>query len=197
MDIVKIFKKINGGIKRLIILFYPDAFVLPELKPKDPEQRFLYGYCKGLGIDVGCGSKKIHPNAIGIDITPRGIPGKYGSETKKISQADICLSGDDLYIFGDSVFDYVIARHNLEHYNNPVRVLREWKRVLKVGGVLGLIVPDEEKIDTISLDKTHKYAFTKQSLSGLIEEIGGFKILKLETCIPNWSFVYIGKKTEA
>lgn len=188
------FKKINGGIKRLIIFFYPDAFVLPELKPKDPERRFLYPYCKGIGIDVGCGSKKTHPNAIGIDITPKALPGKFGSETKKISQADINLSGDNLYIFADNVFDYVVARHNLEHYQDPIKAVREWKRVLKKGGILGVVLPDDEAFDTIRVDPTHKHVFTKESYRNLLETIGGFKVTRLETCIPKHSFVCVAVK---
>jgi ubiquinone/menaquinone biosynthesis C-methylase UbiE len=43
--------------------------------------------------------------------------------------------------FGDNVFDRVIAAHVLEHLVHPHRVLREWARVLKPGGVLSLVLP--------------------------------------------------------
>jgi predicted SAM-dependent methyltransferase len=39
-------------------------------------------------------------------------------------------------------FDFVIASHVLEHLHNPVQALRTWRRVLRTGGVLLLIVPD-------------------------------------------------------
>lgn len=178
-------------------MVYKDAFVMPELRPKDPERRFLYPYCKGVGIDVGCGSKKTHPKAIGIDITPKGVPGKYGSETKRISQADICLSGDNLYIFGEGVFDYVVARHNLEHYKDPIRALKEWKRVLKKNGTLGVVLPDDDEFDTIKIDPTHKHVFTKKSFQNLLNTIGGFEIVRLETCIPKLSFVCIARKVKS
>lgn len=154
----------------------------------------LFPYCKGLGIDVGCGSKKTHPLALGIDLTPKGMTGKYGSERRQISEADICTSGDNLYMFSDNVLDYVVARHNLEHYTDPIKTLKEWKRVLKRGGILGVVVPDDEALDTIKLDPTHKHAFTKESFSTMLQTIGGFKIIKLKTCIPHWSFICIAKK---
>src|SRR5258708_22544628 len=132
---------ISGGVKRVILFFYPYAF--PQIyneKLNDPERKALVSYCKGLGIDVGCGSKKTHPNAIGIDLTRKGQIGKYGSEKRQISVADIQASGDNLFMFADGVLDYVVARHNLEHYVDPIKTLQEWKRVLKKGGILGVVL---------------------------------------------------------
>ena len=43
--------------------------------------------------------------------------------------------------FPDSSFDRVIAAHVLEHLAQPHRVIREWVRVLKPGGVLSLVLP--------------------------------------------------------
>lgn len=43
--------------------------------------------------------------------------------------------------FGDDTFDRVIATHVLEHLPEPHRVLREWVRVLKPGGILSLVLP--------------------------------------------------------
>jgi SAM-dependent methyltransferase len=188
-------RKSNGAVKRVILLLYKEAFPQKNSQDlKDPEMLALRPYCKGVGLDVGCGSKKTHPDAIGVDITPKGKAGKYGSENRQISEADVNLSGDDLYLFADSVFDYVVSRHNLEHYRDPVKALLEWKRVLKKGGTMGIVVPDDEKIDSIKLDPTHKHAFTQDSLKNIIKLIGGLKILKLKPCIPDQSFVCIAKK---
>ena len=189
--------KANGAVKRLILVFYPSAF--PQNKgqlPDDPQMLALYPYCKGLGIDVGCGSKKTHPSALGVDLTPKGEIGKYGSENRQISQANITTSGDNLYMFADSVLDYVVARHNLEHYTDPIKTLKEWKRVLKVGGTLGIIVPDDAAYDSIKADPTHKHAFTQESMKNMIETIGGFKINKLYPLPSHQSFVIIAKRTK-
>lgn len=187
--------KLSGGIKRAILVFYKDAFPLVNIqKPNDPEMLSLYPYCKGLGVDVGCGSRKTHPDAIGIDLVKRGNAGKFGSERRQMSQADIRLSGDDLYIFADDTLDYVVSRHTIEHFKDPKKAIIEWKRVLKRGGVLGLVVPDDEANDTKKLDPTHFHAFTKKSFRKLLEKIGGFNIEKIEDCVPRWSFTVIAKK---
>ncbi|NOZ26199.1 MAG: glycosyltransferase [Nitrospirae bacterium] len=159
-----------------------------------PEALVLQPYCVGKGIDVGSGFRKTHPDAIGIDIIPKGEIGEHGCMHGMRSVADVAASGDDLYMFGDGELDYVVNRHNLEHYVDVVKTLLEWKRVLKVGGVLGMVLPDESKIDTISLDPTHKHCFTPESITRLLDLIGGFEIERIEPVVENWSFMVVARK---
>lgn len=195
MNFIKyLLHKINGGLKRIIIFFYPDAFPSTGDDLVSPERDVLLPYLQGIGLDIGCGSRKIHPQAIGIDIVGGGQIGKYGSEKRRISQADICISGDNLYIFADNVMDYVVAKHSLEHFDGPLKALSEWKRVLKKGGVLGIVLPDEEFVDTMSLDPTHKHIFTQKKIKLLLKKVGGFQIKEIGVCIPNWSFYCIAIK---
>jgi len=161
-----------------------------------PEAVVLQPYCVGKGIDVGCGFRKTHPDAIGVDLLGKGEIGEHGCMKGMQSVADIKASGDNLYMFKDGELDYVVSRHNLEHYVDVVKTLREWKRVLKVGGVLGMVLPDESKINTIALDPTHKHCFTPSSIKNLLELIGDFEIERLEPVIENWSFVVIARKVK-
>ena len=48
-----------------------------------------------------------------------------------------------LGIFGDETLDFVIASHLIEHLPNPLGFLKECQRVLRIGGVLYLVVPDK------------------------------------------------------
>jgi SAM-dependent methyltransferase len=161
-----------------------------------PERVALYPVCVGKGIDVGCGNRKTHPNAVGVDVLPKGVRGRYGSVAGKESTADVIASGDNLYYFKNNELDYVVQRHNLEHYQDPIRALQEWKRVVKPGGVIGMVVPDDENCDTIHLDKTHKHVFTQSSLRRIIELIGGLNIVYMGGLLKNWSFICIIQKTE-
>jgi phosphatidylethanolamine/phosphatidyl-N-methylethanolamine N-methyltransferase len=43
--------------------------------------------------------------------------------------------------FEDSSFDRLIATHVLEHLHRPDDVLREWRRVVKPGGIISLVLP--------------------------------------------------------
>jgi predicted SAM-dependent methyltransferase len=159
-----------------------------------PERRALFDVCHGRGIDVGCGSNKTHPLAVGVDLTPKGASGRYGNQRLQISEADVVSEGDNLTAFPDESMDYVVERHNLEHYLDPVKAIQEWHRVLRPAGLLGMVVPDDAAVDTIQLDPTHKHAFTMDSLARLIKTIGGFQIITNRECIPGWSFVLIAQK---
>jgi SAM-dependent methyltransferase len=48
----------------------------------------------------------------------------------------------DLHAIGDGQYEFVLSSHTLEHIANPLRALREWRRVLADGGSLVLILPD-------------------------------------------------------
>jgi SAM-dependent methyltransferase len=147
------------------------------------EQAALAQFCpvEARGIDVGCGPRKVIPSAIGVDIL------------KKDSQADAVTSGDRLP-FKDGELDYVVASHNLEHYPDLQQTLGEWKRVLKKGGILGVVVPDDRIINTLSLNPQHKHAFTPERLEAQIRQSGGLEIEVLQEVVDAWSFGCICRK---
>ena len=184
------FKKLFGRIKKTMMSQKFNS----EDEELHPERLALLPYCIGRGIDVGCGHRKTSPNCIGVDILAKGQIGKNGCVRGKRSVADIQTSGDNLYMFQDSELDFVISRHNLEHHIDIIKTLQEWKRVLKKGGILGVVLPDENKVNTIELDSTHKHVFTPESFRRFLELIGNFEIIKMETVIPNWSFICVAKK---
>lgn len=51
----------------------------------------------------------------------------------------------DLSIIQAEKYDFVLSCHNLEHIANPLRALHEWKRILKPGGFLVLVLPLRSK----------------------------------------------------
>lgn len=60
-------------------------------------------------------------------------------------------------------FDFLHSSHCLEHVDNPVKAIKSWIRVVKTGGYLVVVVPDEimyEKGAWPSIMNTqHKYSF--------------------------------------
>ncbi len=157
-----------------------------------PEALLLIPICFGTGIDVGCGYRKTHPDAIGVDWINKGKSGKAGNVKGKRSEADIQTHGDNLHMFKNNSIDYLVARHNLEHYSKPAKTLEEWARVLKKGGLLGVIVPDYKNPNT--KEETHYFNFTLNILRKMIEMNGKFKIIRVGDAIPGWSFYCIAKK---
>jgi SAM-dependent methyltransferase len=70
--------------------------------------------------------------------------------------------GADLRLIPSDEYDFVLSSHMLEHTANPLRALNEWRRALKPGGALVLVVPARDG----AFD--HRRPVTK--LSHLIED---------------------------
>lgn len=52
--------------------------------------------------------------------------------------------GTNLRQIKDNAYDFVLSCNNLEHIANPIKSLLEWKRVIKRGGTIILILPRKE-----------------------------------------------------
>src|SRR5262249_38081813 len=119
-------------------------------------------------IEIGCGYRKTSPEFIGVDLVPGGALGRIGNVAGRVSQADVAADGGQLP-FQDASVDSVVARHNLEHYVDLVGTVLEWLRVLRPGGRLVVVVPDEGSYPgrTVDLDPTHYHSFDETGLRSL------------------------------
>ena len=63
----------------------------------------------------------------------------------KILHPDIEANGETLDPVADSSQSFVIANHVIEHFENPILFFKNAYRVLRIGGVLFLAIPDKEK----------------------------------------------------
>jgi len=57
----------------------------------------------------------------------------------------IIADGSDISSVASSSYDFVLSSHNLEHFANPVKALKEWKRVTRPKGTLVLVLPHYER----------------------------------------------------
>jgi predicted SAM-dependent methyltransferase len=92
-----------------------------------------------LKLHLGCGDK-ILPDFINIDI--QDYPG-----------VDKVTSVSRLDDYADKSVDLIYACHILEHFkkNETLAVVKEWHRVLKIGGILRVCVPDFRAITEVYL----------------------------------------------
>jgi ubiquinone/menaquinone biosynthesis C-methylase UbiE len=132
--------------------------VYPEAEMRQHEEiteRIFNNFIKpnrhrfNLVLDVGCGQgialnrfKSLNINAIGITIGKEDydVCLKKGFEVKIMDQSFLD--------FHDNQFDFVYARHVLEHSPFPLLTLFEFNRVLKNNGHLYVEVPWAESIHT-------------------------------------------------
>lgn len=134
-----------------------------------------------LVLDVGCGSHKTVPWAIGVD---------------PVVKTDILASAEALPQ-EDGTVDTIISRHSFEHCLDPILVLQEWDRVLKPGGKIIMVLPDHSEIDTmqpIISHGTHLHAYTQDSFLRLVKAVSPFGVNELRPVILRWSFGAVLRK---
>ena len=148
----------------------------------------------GKGVDIGCGTRTINKNILRVDIDKKVKP-------------DIVASGDNLP-FKDNEFDFVCSIHSFEHFENSKKTLAEWLRIVKKGGIIGIVHPDvfytkkqNPEIDNEGLRKNpynkHYHEHTADSFIAQLKEWQDlpFEILDFGVACGNWSFYVILKKT--
>ena len=115
-------------------------------------------YCKGYGCDIGFGGDKIKDDSIGIDFAS---PYAHTGRDKVDVACDVIKEPIPL---PDDEFDYVYTSHLIEDFEDTGKGLREFIRILKPGGNLILVFPDQQKYEKRCrqtgqpLNQYHKHA---------------------------------------
>jgi SAM-dependent methyltransferase len=117
------------------------------------DPNFINHYFVGHGIDIG------------------GAPDPLAQYTEQFSQMRSVRTwdladgdGQKMEGIADALFDFVHSSHCLEHLHDPFEGLKNWLRIVKPGGHVIVMVPDEDLYEqgifpsTYNLD--HKWTFT-------------------------------------
>lgn len=93
-------------------------------------------------INLASGQRPFPKPWINIDLIDQGY------------DVDILTDADDLHVIPDETVDIIVAHHLVEHIaiHDLERYVREWRRVLKVGGILSIHVPNIREIDRAWLE---------------------------------------------
>ena len=133
-------------------------------------------YTQGMGVDLGYGGDPLNASCITID-----LPQKYTSVGDNKPQ-NLFGSALDLYWFKDAVLDYVYSSHLIEDFDDTEQALTEWLRVVKVGGHLCLLFPDEQKYRSIEQEKnwnmSHKHMdFGLDYFLNILDSFDGLEVI--------------------
>ena len=72
-------------------------------------------------------------------------PGRtFVSDRSRPPGRQYILDSTSLREIGDESYDFLLSSHVLEHLANPLRGLKEWKRVVRENGLLVIIVPHKD-----------------------------------------------------
>lgn len=110
------------------------AYLLPHLKPGDTL------------LDVGCGpgtitadlAERVAPGRVtAVEVTPEPLAGAGAEVARRgLTNVDLVIADVHALEFADGAFDVVHAHQVLQHVADPVRALREMRRVCTPGGVV-------------------------------------------------------------
>lgn len=114
---------------------------------------FARAYFVGDGIDIGSGNDP-------LDQYGEMFPGMRSCRSWDVSD------GDAQYMqgIGNDAYDFVHSSHCLEHVDSPDVALAYWLCILKPGGHLVCVVPDEDMYEQgvwpSTFNPDHKHTFT-------------------------------------
>lgn len=150
-------------------------------------------YLQGKCLDIGCGTRLVWPGLIGID---NGHHFGRGA-------AAIMGDGTDLSMFADASLDGVFSSHFLEHVRGPIDpVLKEWWRVLKVGGHLTLYLPHKDLYPNIGepgANPDHQRDMVPDDVLSVMQGVGSWTLLENEVRdqTNEYSFYLVFRKEES
>jgi SAM-dependent methyltransferase len=162
----------------------------------------LRKYLTGEGIDFGCEVDPV-PGATVLVDGQQAIAHRFGA-THEVHIRDVNEPFDDWFAAGRQ-FDFVYSSHLLEHVLNPHAFLSTCCRLLKPGGHLILVLPDEDMywprshpwanpdhrwwdLNPTKVTRWTRAAFGRQDLAPVFEHAA------TAPGSPMWSFVLVFKK---
>ena len=142
-------------------------------KIRGPE--FRSKYFSGRVLDIGCGDNLVVPNAIPFD--------KEQGDAQNI-----------LNYLKPSTFDCVHSSHSLEHMRDVPGALKQWWQLVKPGGTMVIVVPDEDLYEqgvwpslfnrdhsaTFRLNKPDSWSPVSYDLGQICSVLPGAEVISLE-----------------
>ena len=146
-------------------------------------KEFFTKYLSGKVIDIGAGDDLVIPTAERFDIEDGDA--NYITQYRKTES-----------------YDAVHSSHCLEHMFNPVNALNEWWLLVKPGGYLILVVPDEDLYEqgnwpslfhgdhknTFRLNKNNSWSPVSFDLEELVKNLPNVQIISSEIQDENYDY---------
>lgn len=154
-------------------------------------------------LEVGSGSGVMlkHLQELGWDV--QGVDfDPWAVKTAKEKGVKVNLGSLEEQDFPEASFDAVIMSHLIEHVHDPVSLLAASRRVLKAGGKLTVVTPNNRSLwhklfghHWMSLDPPrHLNLFSVDALRTLTER-AGFQKIEVRTVIRDANGIFVGSRS--
>lgn len=95
------------------------------------------------------------------------------------------LEATNMDKIGSESYDFVLSSNNLEHIANPLQAIKEFSRVVKIGGTILVTVPMKEKM----FDHNRKYTEFEHLLSDYRNHVGEDDLTHLPEILENHDYL--------
>ena len=159
-----------------------------SVRSKDFDKKYLQGKV----LDIGAGKDRVCANAEGFDT-------EDGDANRVLD-----------FLKGES-YDTVYSSHCLEHMFDPPQALRQWWALIKPGGYLVLVVPDEDLYEqgiwpsifntdhkaTFRMDSASSWSPVSHDVKSLVGTLPGAAIISAERHDMHYDYQLMAKPGEA
>ena len=145
-------------------------------------------------LDVGCsvGDFLVQAQDRGWDVTGLELGERATAYAREAHNLDVTQATLENARFGADSFDAVTLLSVLEHLPRPRTTLLEVHQILRVGGVVGIIVPNVQSLAVMILRKdtrtftgrNHPNYFSLDTLTRLLMHVG-FRVVSADTYISS------------
>ncbi len=191
----------GSGPKRWQVFLVPFIYLWPTLRADlDFTVMYLEMTPGGRLLDVGCGSGELLERLKGLGWQVEGVDFDE-SAVRAARKRDLKVQHGTLESQGysDGTFDAVVMSHVIEHVPDPLRLLEECYRILKLGGRLVLVTPNKDswthktfKHNWRGLEPPrHLYVFAPQTLHASTQRVG-FQKHRLLTTVRDAHIFLLG-----
>jgi SAM-dependent methyltransferase len=187
-------RKIKGTVSRWFGIRFQSASETAKVR------NWVLPYCIGKGCDIGFGGDKImKTNCDGID-----FPQPYTFTGKDKVDIGCDVINNEIPV-PDNTYDYVYTSHLIEDFVDTNDALRKFIRILKNGGNLILVFPDQPKYEVfcksinIPMNPYHVHAAMGYDyMLARLNEISGisYEMIFSSNCEIDYNVVMVLKVTK-
>ncbi len=137
-----------GSIERMLRRVHNLVFLATPIRRERERLDLMYvgSLPPGKILDVGCGNgdRLARFRILGWDAQGQEVDPKAAAEARRISGVPVHLGRLEEAGFPDGSFDAITMNHVIEHVHDPVSLLQECRRILRIGGTLVITTPNAE-----------------------------------------------------
>lgn len=164
---------------------------------------YLPANLQGRLLELGCGSGQMLKRMQEMGWQVEGVDfDSTAVENARSKGLQVRFGSLEAQSYPDKHFDVIVMSHLIEHVHDPLRLLRESHRILKPGGQVVLVTPNNESLGHRLFKEAwrglevprHLYLFSLRALQELFQK-ARFKVKNVKITVRNARGIYLASRS--